>query len=997
MKFFSFFLLFSLAAAEAEPPMLELMPEVNDHTSMWWRDGFPTVVEGADWRRVVKTGHYWFMLDTDTLKIPRIGPVTTPVGELPGADLELSIEVGGKTYHYSGGGAWSRFGGPRLIESGRFLQRADVTDLAFTAEDGTKLNTEARFETAAWADRLGLIFAARPGQMPIAEGENSFGRVRGGFGLTGANRFDVPADEASTPEKFTLSFWVYPPNDFRAGKHAPWLVCKNHHEQADGNYGIILHPDGIPDIRINLGGGRENSHNFMAERRHALRLEQWNHVAISYDGDILRLYVNGHFAVEEQLAKARIPRSGGLTFGDRQDGLDGFRFRGVIDEVTLFNQALQLSQLRHLQHHPEKRLPHLQAIRSWSFSDTSEAALTNPRESWKNASLTLRLDKQSTISDISDEEGWVQAALMIDPTSLESIPGASEVAIEATEFATNVSRAVTYDPAVGWYRINLDGIEPIPPEGEENPTNDAIERIQLRLTNPTKQKQVARLMFEKTAHGITQKIGAPITGINAILRDKEGYPTGIPVQLSKNWHSHSRGGVYNGQWFHGITQVRLPAAADEVELELAIVYGHWGGLPAASHSQLSLIGWGTNQRWDQSALGAWGESICFSPDQIQASCAITDVRPLMVTSMNQATPRFNWTNNVGGGDFFRLFDEAGQRIHHGPTHTIYHRQGPCLTEVTYAGRIGDAIRRKKTVSLSRGDHIVRGAYRIRIDVDEPVDFSRFVIFQIGADSYNPTREGAMAIGNESGLLREWKTLWGGDIYRTEPMEMNGQIPWASLHEAGPQSKGKTGAWANRGIVIREWSARLGGRDSRPWIAERGLNLGPEETSTLDILTPPSMKRLEKGDFVEATIEHLVVPQSAKDYYGPDNQLRIALENNGNTSRMIQREAVGNHRNVEVQTGKLIRSFPDIRIETVEDRADFQISGGIGFLPFTFSGLQSHSNYLLLIDGVKFDQTVHGLDFWQTDYDPQTQSWSQTYNLRPSSENQSYNIQFLPES
>jgi hypothetical protein len=50
-----------------------------------------------------------------------------------------------------------------LIESGCFFQRADVTDLEVTADDGAGLSVEARFETAAWSDRLSLILAARLG------------------------------------------------------------------------------------------------------------------------------------------------------------------------------------------------------------------------------------------------------------------------------------------------------------------------------------------------------------------------------------------------------------------------------------------------------------------------------------------------------------------------------------------------------------------------------------------------------------------------------------------------------------------------------------------------------------------------------------------------------------------------------------------------------------------------------------------------------------------
>ena len=150
------------------------------------------------------------------------------------------------------------------------------------------------------------------------------------------------------------------------------------------------------------------------------------------------------------------------------------------------------------------------------------------------------------------------------------------------------------------------------------------------------------------------------------------------------------------------------------------------------------------------------------------------------------------------------------------------RPGPCLTEVEYAGRLGDGITHSSTVSLARTDDIVRGIYRLRLDVQKPIDFSRFVVFQVGADTYNFTRELKMALGDESGILKEWKTQWGGNQYRTEPIALTGSTPWISLHERVAEESEKLSSGANRGIVIRSWKARLGGEDAQPWVAERGL-------------------------------------------------------------------------------------------------------------------------------------------------------------------------------
>lgn len=765
---------------------------------MWWAEGFPSRTPSAPWLRVIQTGSFAMALNTGTLKVEHFGAVTDRGGydaavlgdnrvwrDLPPADLALRITVDGKVYRCRAGGKWSRWAGPRLVESGRFFQRADVTGLEFISDDGQNLDVEARFETAAWADRLALILAASP----------------------------------------------------KAG-------------------------------------------------------ESWKDAAMEIS-------------------------------------------------LTTTNGAL-----RH----------------GWQLPKG---------QSWKAGE-------------------WRETALALDPVAFNMELPKSAVTVRASEIPDGTVRPVDYDSTLGWHRVNLDGIEPLVPPGFKTPSNDALERVKLVLANPTDVEQVARLLFEKTARGIRQRIGSPITGVSAILRDREGNPTGIPVQLSKNWHNQPEGGVYSGQWFQGISQVRLPAGAT-VELELTLAYGHWGGVPAASHAQLCLIGWGSNQLWVQSALGAWGESICFEPDQVQGDCTITDVRPLMVRSMGKGDP-WGWTINAGGGDFFRLFDRQNQRIAHTAMRTAFHRQGPCLTEVTHAGRLGGHITHATTVSLARSDDLVRGTYRLRLDVKQGVDFSRFVIFQIGADTYSYTGERKLALGNETGLLKEWDTQWGGETNRTELMECTGRVPWISLHEAVPRESQRNGATANRGIVIRTWRARLGGRDAAPWIVERGGKARGSEFSTLDIVPPPGVTRLEPGDFVEATIEHVVVPQFAKDYYGPNAALRAALSKDENTWRMIHREAVDNDHRVEMKLGELQRRHPAVTVSTVDDTAEFTLAGGLGYVPITFTGLSSPQGHALFVDGQPVDQSIHGNDFWQTDYDPLSRRWSRTYNV-PLKDGRSHTVRF----
>lgn len=991
-------------------------PAGHDYTTVSWLHGFPSRVKGAPWRRCIRTGRYAFVLDTETMSVPHLGRLDpepyaaavrsdwTAITDLPAADLGLFIQVDGTTYECSGGRDWDGLAGPRLIESGRWVQRNDVDGLTFLAKDGTPLNVHARFECVAWPDRLALILAAQPGHEAIPTGTAAFGRLGGGFGLNGTNAFTVPATAAVDSPTFTLECWVYVPPDFdSATKALPWLVCKGPHEQADGNFGITIQ-GGVPHALLNIGGGRDNSVSVSAGR--PLHLEAWNHVALKYDGVALTIFLNGQRRGETKIARERVVVPQPLTLGRRGDNAgDGYHFKGAVDEVAMYDRALSDEEIRSRFRTPDKPLTSGPAVVVESFDAAGTALATRPQARWHRAKMAVRLktgervlQQRLDLPKAGLASDWHEVALVLDPADLmqplESLPGEPAVSVKAvpvtgsgTEPSTELPVAI--DPVRGWHRIDLNGVEPAlpvsdsreqaqPPEqagGMRDLRNDRLERVRLAINNPDHQERVARLCFEKTTFR-GPHVGSPITGLSALLRDASGQPTGIPVQLSKNWHRGRGGSPFDGQWFRGFTQLRVPAEST-MHLELVMAYGHWGGVPAASHAQLSLLGWGSNQLWEESAIGSWGESICYEPDQVQTGASILDVRPLLVRALPDGKP-WGWTGNVGGGDFFRLEAKDGARVWRHNMKAEYVRVGPCLTEVTHAGQIGSGIDHAETVSISRTDDIVRGTYRVRMDVREPLEFSRFAIFQIAADTYSYARPKKMAAGNSAGLTREWDAAWGGNAYTTDPLECLGETPWVSLH--GEDGLGDALPAGSRGIVIREWRAVLGGTEAQPWIAEHGTPSTRRPSSTIDIVPPPAVTRLEKGDFIEAMIEHLVLPLTGEAYYGPNEPLRAALRENANSWEMVYREATANDRRVAVTRGTLEKLYPDVRIKVHEGTAEFTLHGGLGYVPLTLTGLASHRVGKMLIGGEPVDQSVHGGDFWQTDYDADSGTWSQTFNV-----------------
>ena len=344
---------------------------------------------------------------------------------------------------------------------------------------------------------------------------------------------------------------------------------------------------------------------------------------------------------------------------------------------------------------------------------------------------------------------------------------------------------------------------------------------------------------------------------------------------------------------------------------------------------------------------------------------VLDVRPLMVTSMNGT--RWSWTHNVGGADWLRMFDPKGGRVAPTGMRAAYLSQGPSFTHVIYSGRLAEGITHRADVHLARSSDISKASYRVRMAVDRRTEFSRLVLFQVGADSYNYSRDRKLAVGDASGLGREWAASPGGDVDRGAPMEMTGATPWASLHGAvRPKGTPEKGAWADRGFVIRDWKARLGGRECRPWLVERGSRSGDAAATSIDVVPPPSVRALEPGDFVDFLVEHVVLPQSAADYYGPDEALRVALESQAGW-QLVQREAVRGVRKVEVVRGRLTATFPAIVVEAEREVAELVLSGGTGHLAVRFTGLKTQpSDLLLTLDGKPLDTAVNSRDLWQVD-------------------------------
>jgi hypothetical protein len=758
-----------------------------------------------------------------------------------------------------------------------------------------------------------------------------------------------PAACMPGPRDYAFMWWAY--GWGRRSPRGEKVLCVQ-----TGHYGFAIDVEKVRLLRL----GR------IREAKPATR-------AVAESNDVV-------FALPEAELALRV-RVGGRTYSCVRAAVhqrDWLNFPVRIVESGRFFQRLDILQLVF----EDEQRGRLEAegrleIAAWPGHITFILDVT-PAMDLPNAELAiaLRHDESRLSSSGEPQSSWragqkQTVSLSLSPSSAD---GQAAGAVAAWNAKTDEELRVDCESVYGWHYVELPR-EAWHPERD----HDHLERVRLRLANPGGRERPMRLLFAKD-------YGFPgITGLCPMLRDSEGCPTGLPVQVSKNWHrreGHTL--LYQGPWLHAFALLRLPPKS-ALDCELTIAYARWGGVPAASHAQLCLIGWGHNQLWDQAAIGSWGESICYDPDAVQQRCMIDDIRPLMVWAMNAKRRKWSWTNNVGGGDFLVYTNDKGQHQRLSRVRTLYESHGPNLTDATYAGLSADGhIAARISVSTPRCDDINRAFHRFRYDVLRPTPFKRLAFYQLGSDNYNWHHDRRMARGNESGVAEAWQPRYQGEGYDRTGIRCDGAAPWLSCYQSLSRDT-KGGAWANRGIVVRAWRARLGGRDvARPFASVFRTPGRGFRSTNIELSPPPHLTELKPGDFVDAEVELVITPMAADDYYGPNENLRAALKRGGDTWRSVHREAVGNNLELKALRGTILHRYPIVvEVDKGQD-ADFEVIGGIGYVPITFVGLDGYRGYGLdqLTDGrlSRVDQSVHGNDYWQTGHNPVTNRWRITYNV-----------------
>lgn len=510
-------------------------------------------------------------------------------------------------------------------------------------------------------------------------------------------------------------------------------------------------------------------------------------------------------------------------------------------------------------------------------------------------------------------------SLAISPHLDATLGGPKASITQAYERQTNTPLLVEFDEAYQAHRIDFP----------MKNTSDLykVEEFVFEIENASSNFEYIPIVFNQTERFKW------ITGTVMALTDLEGRSTGIPIQVSKNWHK-SYPTKHSGTWLRGSTMVPVNANSRR-KLVLKVIAGYWDQAASASHSQLSLIGWNKySWKWDQSALGAWGESMTFDPGQKVAAAFIADVRPTFTTPTNGSADH-GWTENVGGGDFLKYFDRDNKYRWAKKLKTAYNWTGPNMTEVLYSGVTdNDSIRFTYKTQLVRANDYHRRFNHFKYEILKNIEPQRLVFYQLAADYYMLPEFEYYHHGNEFKVNR-LKPRRGGNEYHDQITFNN---HWIAIDDL---NSGSNDAKSTRGIIWR--SSQINGMDFKLYAHIYGRTWG-RSTSLFDFSGPSFMRYYRAGDVIEGEIEYIMPANSRESYWGYDRDFAHRLSESSHAWNLVQQEFSHNNFNVTVAGAKVLKNYP-VDVEAIGPDLDVQISvpgtKGIGHIPVIVRNVGAH--------------------------------------------------------
>lgn len=985
MTHFSFIslilLLIPLNAQPASPPALSSEYSFGFWENSWRKNKGETFQDLL----CLETDSYGMKVNIQNLPSLQLGSINKAPGslrstlstgvsrlkDLPPAALTLEVEHAGERYQLVGcqageSGAKNRLQSVRLWESGTIAQHYDIQGLILKNKKGETLISDATLDLVAWPDSVtltGKISPAHNYKHGLTEGLHGAGMA------VISDQYVIPESEIPAPERFTVELWTKLPEAV-IDRPSGWLLCNKRHESEDGNFGFLAHHNHF-SAHLNIGGKKGERRRIKSSGY--LSRKKWHQLVLSYDGTHMRFYLDGSFQGQEEI---NLPRNSGterFSLGKRGDGL-GSLCKGLYDQIRMWNRPLSHQEVKTLYKKSADAPPAKGLLFNHSFGNNYVPPV------WKDVKMSLGLNS----AEIKVKEENI-------------FKGEWKVGESQQLTVTHNFRNPVQNPALSLNLKTADGkVTPLEYNAAFNSYSTILKRSSFLKSRGLEIRDYDEYLITLENKGNTSarvpvyldlRNPAGITGLVPQLCYKDGTPTGIPVQLSKNWHFKDTGSYLRPYMI-------LPVSAEStITYKLRVIYGFYGNLPSASHAQLSLVGYANNSRWDQLAIGCFGETICFDMDTACVPNVITDVRGLMLRSGEQGK-KWGWTDCTWGGDWMRVGigeNKEADRLYFNVYKTAYLAHGPCLTDARYDGSLGvnHEVKMEAQIMTTRSDDFARTFQNLSYTFKTAHPAERVTLFTVGGRT--PAHTKSYAFGDKNGIHKEGKVSVNrekGD-YTIKKHTLGGEGPWwISLPDSTPITRdGRNWGTGNRGLIVRKYEATFSGKTyTHPTLSlPISHDLGKGEKTLQIQLTPPAeVTQIQPGDTIKMDLEMVTMPRVAEDYYGPNAHFRNGLKHHPNSWFPLFWETTANDLEVTVSGGTLKNNYPLLIQQAPDSPLKFSIKGGAGAIPLRLENvINPHQKHLYQIkNGVeeRFSPEVHGKDFRQIDYIAQSHNYHVVYNI-----------------